>query len=128
MGGARRLLAYNLAKHSVKDFRQGLGESPEDCYRDVVGSEKNNAVKGISKAICIWFEINRMDHRFLAVVLEMPDSNRNSADGLAFCNNLLRQWYMWLEGARGPSRSNNSFGWAVSVPTFLCPCFGVFAL
>ena len=68
---------------------------------------------------------DRVDHRFLATVL--PDSNRSSTDGLAWCTTTLRQWCRWTEDVRGRSRSSIRSGRAVpclrfSMSSLWSPC------
>ena len=47
----------------------------------------------------------------------LPDSNRSSADGLAWCIRTQRQGCRWTEGFRGRSRSSVLFDRAIPAPS-----------
>ena len=90
--------------HPGRDKWTWLDSSPSAR----VGSYLDRVLKGIedgTEAALISLNLSkafdRVVHRFLATV-----SNRSSADGLAWCNTILRQWCRGTEGVRGRSRSS----------------------
>ena len=123
-----------LLNTELKILARVLANRLQLVISDLIGSEQTYAVKGRSiqdnmhlvREVLVKIEditeaaLINLDHSidFWRLFWRLPDSNRSSTDGLAWCITAPWQWCRWTEVVRGRLRSSDRSSSAASCPLF----------